>query len=155
MISYVLLYPVSHPWLSHNTVWIIFLIALLDIWTHHYSMRSLTLLQASVYYHQFPILAAVATLNIRLVAIFNHLLTLWMLDASHFIVALSITLSFGNADAKVLFKVMHDCLYLAYLGFAVLCLENIVWVGLLLNHIPVKVEFEFIFLRYLLFNRYL
>ena len=74
-----------------------------------------------------------------------------MLDASHFIVALSITLSFGNADAKVLFKVMHDCLYLAYLGFAVLCLENIVLVRLLLNHIPVKSELEFIYLRFLIF----
>jgi len=39
-------------------------------------MRPLTLLQASVYCHLFPILAARATLNIRLEAAFNHLLAL-------------------------------------------------------------------------------
>jgi len=76
-----------------------------------------------------------------------------MLAASRFVVALSITPSFMRANAKVLFVVVHDYQYLVSLGFAVLCLENIVLIILWLNHNPIKFELRFIFLRYLIIDR--
>ena len=78
-----------------------------------------------------------------------------MLNASRFVVALSIALIFANAEPKVLFAVMHDYLCLACLRFAVLCLENIVIVILLLNRNPVKFKLTFINVRYLILNHYL
>jgi len=76
-----------------------------------------------------------------------------MLAVSRFGAAVFVVRCFESGEAGVLFAVMHGCLCLACLRFAVWCSEKIRLVRLVLNRILVKFVLEFV--RYLIFDHYL